>query len=112
MTTQIAEIIERHVQLIQAEIAVLVREELSHALQVPRLAKAAKARTVKAKPSRKRAAELTKWTADKRARRVPSFVIEKTGLDTKKKIEAKYGEGVTFTKDGPLPKLNGKMAQA
>jgi hypothetical protein len=34
--------------------------------------------------------EMTKWVADRRARRVPNFVIELTGgLDTKKKIVAK-----------------------
>jgi hypothetical protein len=49
--------------------------------------------------------ELTKWVADKRARRVPTFVIELTGgLDTKRKIVAKYGEGAVFEKGKPLPK--------
>jgi hypothetical protein len=40
--------------------------------------------------------EITKWVADNRARRVPKFVIKLTGLDTKKKIVAKYGEDATF----------------
>lgn len=48
--------------------------------------------------------ELTKWTADKRARRVPTFVIEMTGLDTKKKIIAKYGENAAFEKGKSPPK--------
>jgi hypothetical protein len=48
--------------------------------------------------------EIRKWTADRRARRVPTFVIEATGLDTKKKIVAKYGENATFEKGKPLPK--------
>jgi len=48
--------------------------------------------------------ELTKWSADRRARRVPSFVIDATGLDTKKKIVARYGENATFEKGKPLPK--------
>ena len=40
-----------------------------------------------------------------RARRVPNFVIEMTnGLDTKKKIVAKYGEDAVFEKGKPLPK--------
>jgi len=46
---------------------------------------------------------MTEWTADRRARRVPTFVIEATGLDTKKKIVANFGEGVTFHKGEPLP---------
>ena len=48
--------------------------------------------------------EITKWVADNRARRVPTFVIEATGLDTKKKIVAKYGPNVSFEKGKPLPK--------
>jgi hypothetical protein len=39
--------------------------------------------------------EITRWVADARARRVPNFVIEATGLDTKKKIVAKYGPGAS-----------------
>ncbi len=54
---------------------------------------------------RVRGAEITKWVADRRARRVPIFVIEMTGgLDTKKKIVAKYGAGVVFEKGKPPPK--------
>ncbi len=49
-------------------------------------------------------AELTKWAADRRARRVPNFVIEQTGLKTKKQIVAKYGDGVVFEKGKPAPK--------
>ncbi len=48
--------------------------------------------------------EITKWVADNRARRVPTFVIEATGLETKKKIVAKYGPNVSFEKGKPLPK--------
>jgi hypothetical protein len=47
---------------------------------------------------------MTRWVADRRARRVPTFVIEMTGgLDTKK-IVARYGENATFEKGKPLPK--------
>jgi hypothetical protein len=36
---------------------------------------------------------------------VPTFVIELTaGLDTKKKIVAKYGDGAVFEKGKPAPK--------
>ena len=53
----------------------------------------------------RRPVEMTKWVADRNARRVPIFVIEMTGgLDTKKKIVAKYGENARFEKGKPLPK--------
>jgi hypothetical protein len=53
--------------------------------------------------SRQRA-EITRWAADRRARRVPTFVIEMTGLKTKKAIVAKYGDGVVFEKGKGAPK--------
>jgi hypothetical protein len=46
---------------------------------------------------------MVKWVADNRARRVPTFVIEQTGLATKKEIVAKFGPGVVFEKGKPLP---------
>ncbi len=56
--------------------------------------------------------EIHRWVADRRARRVPTFVIEMTGgLDTKKKIVAKYGEA-TFEKGKPLPPVLGQEKQA
>jgi hypothetical protein len=51
--------------------------------------------------------EMTRWVADSRARRVPNFVIEATGLDTKKKIVAKFGAGAAFEKGKPLPRAKG-----
>ncbi len=51
--------------------------------------------------------EITRWVADTRARRVPNFVIEATGLDTKKKIVAKYGANAAFEKGKPPPKARG-----
>jgi hypothetical protein len=48
--------------------------------------------------------DITRWAADRRARRVPNFVIELTGLKTKKQIVAKYGDGVVFEKGKPAPK--------
>jgi hypothetical protein len=53
------------------------------------------------RPSR---GELSRWAADRRARRVPTFVIEMTGLKTKKQIVAKFGEGVVFEKGKAAPK--------
>jgi hypothetical protein len=56
------------------------------------------------RPTRRRS-EITRWVADRRARRVPKFVIEMTnGLDTKKKIVAKYGADSVFEKGKALPK--------
>jgi hypothetical protein len=49
-------------------------------------------------------AELRKWVADRRARRVPTFVIEQTGLKTKKQIVAKFGADAPFEKGKALPK--------
>jgi hypothetical protein len=63
---------------------------------------------VAARPRRppRRRAEITRWVADRRARRVPKFVIEMTGgLDTKKRIVAKYGENAIFERGKPLPRL-------
>jgi hypothetical protein len=61
----------------------------------------------RAAPRRARA-EITKWVADNRARRVPNFVIQMTGgLDTKKKIVAKFGENAAFEVGKPLPKPRG-----
>lgn len=54
--------------------------------------------------SRRAKGEISKWAADRRARRVPNFVIEATGLKTKKAIVAKFGEGAIFSKGKPLPK--------
>jgi len=48
--------------------------------------------------------QISRWAADRRARRVPNFVIDLTGLKTKKQIVAKYGDGVVFEKGKPAPK--------
>jgi hypothetical protein len=59
----------------------------------------------------RRAGEITRWVADNRARRVPNFVIEATGLDTKKKIVAKYGTNAAFAKGKPLPPVKLESAK-
>jgi hypothetical protein len=83
---------------IARQVGVLVQEGLKRELAAgPRPRAAARGR----RPAR---ADITRWVADNRARRVPTFVIEATGLDTKKKIVAKYGEGAAFEKGKPLPK--------
>ena len=47
--------------------------------------------------------EITRWVADRRARRVPNFVIEQTGLKTKKAIVARFGADAAFEKGKALP---------
>jgi hypothetical protein len=46
----------------------------------------------------------TRWVADSHARRVPTFVIRMTGLDTKKKVVARYGADAVFEKGRPAPR--------
>jgi hypothetical protein len=59
------------------------------------------------RPARK---DLTKWVADRRARRVPNFVIAMTGLKTKQQIVAKFGANVAFEKGKALPRVGGATA--
>ena len=62
-------------------------------------------RVVGARRGGRRREDISRWAADRRARRVPKFVIEMTnGLDTKKKIVAKYGPDAVFEKGKPAPK--------
>jgi hypothetical protein len=82
-------------------IANTVAARLEAALPV-KLARPKRAKTTQ-KPRRPRQ-ELTRWVADRRARRVPTFVIEATGLETKKQIVARYGEGAAFEKGKDLPR--------
>ena len=79
-------------------VAARLEEELKKSV-----GKAGRGRGARGRTARPRA-ELTKWVADRRARRVPTFVIEATGLKTKKAIVAKYGEEATFEKGKPTPK--------
>jgi hypothetical protein len=74
------------------------------------LTRAVKTRTVAPEKPRRQAPSparvaMTKWVADRRARRVPTFVIEATGLDTKKKIVARFGENAAFVLGKPLPSV-------
>jgi hypothetical protein len=68
-------------------------------------------RSAPARRSRPRV-ELTRWVADRNARRVPSFVIEMVGLDTKKKIIARYGENAVFELGRSAPKPRPEAAKA
>ena len=89
------------------QMSALVQEGLERELQRSSRGGLGRGRAVRAAaPARRRPprTEITRWVADNRARRVPTFVIDATGLDTKKKIVAKYGHNVSFEKGKPLPK--------
>jgi hypothetical protein len=56
------------------------------------------------RPARPRATSgVERWVPDRRARRVPNFVIEATGLRAKKEIVDRYGEHAIFEKGQPAP---------
>jgi hypothetical protein len=99
----IEEVIARAARSIAAAIAEMAAAELEEQLSVA--TKAGGRGPARRGTRRPRRQEITKWVADNRARRVPNFVIELTGgLDTKKKIVAKFGENVVFEKGRPAPK--------
>jgi hypothetical protein len=100
------EVVARVSSAISETVGRLVEERLKKELAGGRAAapvRGARAGAGRSTRARRRV-DITRWTADARARRVPKFVIESTGLDTKKKIVAKFGENVTFEKGKPLPK--------
>ena len=99
----VQEVMARAARSIAAAIADMAAAELEKQLSVETKRSPDPGR--RAAPRRPRREELTKWVADNRARRVPTFVIELTGgLDTKKKIVAKFGEDAVFERGKPLPK--------
>ena len=106
----IAPVASRAAVLIAGYIASLAADQLQ-----ARLLKAAARQPTKAagSPARRRrpAGELARWVADRRARRVPTFVIQMTGLDTKKKIVAKFGEDAAFVKGKPAPEARAPVAK-
>ncbi len=111
--TSIDEVVQRAVQDVIARaagsiataIAEMAAAELEEQLSVSTKRGRGRGPARHAAVRQPRREELTKWVADNRARRVPTFVIELTGgLDTKKKIVAKYGANVVFEKGKPLPK--------
>lgn len=93
-----ARVVERVSAAVAKQVSALVQEGLER-----ELASAGRAGGRGGARARRRV-EITRWVADARARRVPSFVIEQTGLDTKKKIVAKFGENAAFERGKPLPK--------
>ena len=96
----ITPILERISSAMAEHVARLVAQALRRELAQ----RTARRRAVAAgRRARSRAVELTRWVADRRARRVPNFVIEMTGLDTKKRIVARFGEDAAFEKGKPPP---------
>ena len=96
-------IVARASQAIAQCMATMVAERLDAELKNSSPRRAARGPTRARRGSRARS-EISRWVTDKRARRVPTFVIEATGLDTKKKIVAKYGRNVVFEKGKALPR--------
>ncbi len=97
------DVVRRASEDIARAIAELAAAELTRRLEV---GVARRVRTGGARRGRRRPVrgEMTRWVADRRARRVPTFVIDLTGLKTKKQIVARYGADVVFEKGKPAPK--------
>lgn len=100
------EVVARVSAAISRTVGQMVEEGLRRELGSagPRVRAVRGLRAAGAGATRRPRAEITRWVADARARRVPKFVIEATGLDTKKKIVAKFGDGAAFEKGKPVPK--------
>ena len=97
-------VLKRASASIARAMADMAAERLDSEIQGGRMRARGRGRTGRARPARRRS-EITRWVADRRARRVPKFVIEMTnGLDTKKKIVAKYGPDSVFEKGKQPPK--------
>jgi hypothetical protein len=101
--TIIRETAERVVERVSAAVAKQVSALVQEGLE-RELAGAGRATARRGGARARRRVEITRWVADTHARRVPNFVIEQTGLDTKKKIVARFGENATFERGKPLPK--------
>jgi hypothetical protein len=95
---------EKVVARVSTEIARQVSELVQERLQEELSNGAGPRRAAAAARRRRPRGEITRWVADVRARRVPNFVIEMTGLDTKKKIVAKFGTNASFELGKPPPK--------
>lgn len=97
-------VVRRASVVIARAVAELAAAQLSEQLEAG-VARAGRRRPRRDGSARARVrADITRWAADRRARRVPNFVIEATGLKTKKAIVQKFGENVVFEKGKPLPK--------
>jgi hypothetical protein len=98
----VEDVVQRTASAIAKSIADKVTDRLETALR--KLAgRGAKGRSAKGRGTKPRT-EVTKWIPDRRARRVPNFVIEQTGIKTKKAIVAKFGADAAFEKGKAPPK--------
>jgi len=99
-------VVRRASEDIARAIAELAAAELTRRLEsgVKHPARPGRRRRGGRRPAR---GEMTRWVADRRARRVPTFVIELTGLKTKKQIVGRYGFDVVFEKGKPAPRPRG-----
>jgi hypothetical protein len=105
---QLDDAVERAVRDIARSIAGMAAEELARRLEKGAVAPKRVAAVARPPRPRRRAPEqLTRWVADRRARRVPTFVIALTGLKTKKQIVARYGADAAFEKGKPAPRSRG-----
>lgn len=105
-----APIVARASKIVARIIAKAAAQELERRLV--KRARQPRAPRTRASGARRSGGEMTRWVADRRARRVPTFVIQATGLDTKKKIVAKYGENAAFEKGKPLPPMKASAPMA
>ncbi len=95
--------IQRAAEEIARAIAGMAADELTSQLEAKVIGGGAGER-VRGRGRSRSAGEMTHWVADRRARRVPTFVIELTGLSTKKQIVARYGPNAAFDKGKPAPR--------
>ena len=77
-------------------------DRIGAALQAA-LARPARLARLPVRAAARRTGEVRRWVADRRARRVPTFVIDLTGLETKREIVERYGAGAVFEKGKPAP---------
>ncbi len=99
----IGEVVSSIIQRVTPKIAEAIAANAAAQVERELGGRASAPRGIRRLRRRVRPSEMTTWVADRRARRVPTFVIEATGLDTKKKIVARFGEDATFEKGKPVP---------
>jgi len=98
------DVVSRAARRIAQGIAELAAAELSAQLERSAAGSGKGGRGAPRRPGRRK---VTRWVADRRARRVPTFVIEMTGLKTKKQIVARYGKDAAFARGKPAPRAKG-----
>ncbi len=108
-TTSIDAILRDAAEKVVARVSTAIARQIGELVQERLQAELANGVVARRAAGRRRRprGEITKWVADVRARRVPNFVIEMTGLDTKKKIVSKFGPNAAFEAGKPPPKSKG-----